>query len=215
MSSDFVPALRFRALTRFYDPVVRWSTREQCVKEALIAAAAEVPADATILDVGCGTGTMTVWIKQQFPGARVIGLDLDPAILGMARDKATRSGVDVEFLEANAADIPLPAGSLDCVFSSLFFHHLLPDKKIEVLGEILRVLKDGGEVHISDWGRAANPLMRALFFFVQLLDGFATTEDSVQGRMIEYLERVGARNCREDECFNTVLGTLRLIRASK
>ena len=214
MSSDFVPALRFRALTRFYDPVVRWTTRERRVKEALIAAA-EVPADATILDIGCGTGTMTVWIKQQFPGARVIGLDLDPAILGMARDKATRSGVNVEFLEADAADIPLPAGSLDCVFSSLFFHHLLPDKKIEVLGEILRVLKDGGEVHISDWGRAANPLMRALFFYVQLLDGFATTEDSVQGRMIEYLERAGARNCREEGCFNTMLGTLRLVRAKK
>jgi len=215
MSSDFVPALRFAALTRFYDPVVRLTTRERRAKEALLAAAGEVTADATILDIGCGTGTMTVWIKQQFPGARVIGLDLDPAILEMARNKATRSGVNVEFLEADAADIPLPAGSSDCVFSSLFFHHLLPDKKIEVLGEILRVLKDGGEVHISDWGRAANPLMRALFFFVQLLDGFATTEDSIQGRMIEYLERVGARNCREDGCFNTMLGTLRLIRASK
>lgn len=214
MSSDFVPALRFRALTRFYDPVVRWTTRERRVKEALIAAA-EVPADATILDVGCGTGTMTMWIKQQFPGARVLGIDLDPAILGMARDKAAKSGVDVEFIEANAADMPLPAGSVDCVFSSLFFHHLLPEQKVEVLGEIFRVLKDGGEVHISDWGRPANKLMRGAFYFVQLLDGFATTEDSVRGRLIDYLGRVGARNHRECQRFNTMLGTLRLVRAKK
>ena len=158
---------------------------------------------------------MTVWIKQQFPWARVLGLDLDPAILGMARDKAAKSGIDVEFIEANAADMPLPASSVDCVFSSLFFHHLLPDQKVGVLREIFRVLKDGGEVHISDWGRPASKLMRSVFYFVQLLDGFATTDDSVRGRMIEYLGRVGARNHRECQSFNTILGTLRLVRAEK
>lgn len=214
MSSDFVPALRFAALTRFYDPVVRLTTRERRVKQALIAGA-NVPPDATILDVGCGTGTLTAWIKQQHPGARVIGLDLDPAILQMARDKAAKSGVDVEFIEANAADMPLPPDSVDCVFSSLFFHHLLPEQKVKALREIFRVLKVGGEVHISDWGRPTNKLMRGLFYVVQLLDGFATTDDSVAGRLVEYVEQAGARTYREYRAFNTALGTLRLLRGTK
>ena len=63
MGGDFIPALRFGALTRFYDPVVRLTTRERRVKQALVEAAA-VPAGATVLDLGCGTGTMTVWLKN-------------------------------------------------------------------------------------------------------------------------------------------------------
>ena len=125
LRTEFVPALRFQALTRLYDPVVRLTTRERRVKKALIEAAA-VPVGGTVLDLGCGTGTMTRWIKQQYPDARVIGLDADPRILAIAREKATRAGVEIEFLEANATDIPLQENSVQRVLSSLFFHHLLP-----------------------------------------------------------------------------------------
>lgn len=209
-----MPALRFTALTRFYDPVVRLTTRERRVKQALVAAA-DIPDGGTVLDLGCGTGTMTTWIKQQHPKSRVIGLDLDPAILGMARTKAKRAGVEIEFIEASAADMPLPDDSVDRVVSSLFFHHLLPDQKLHVMREIFRIMPSNGEVHISDWGRPSNSLMRGLFYFVQLLDGFATTDDNVRGRLVEYIEQSGARQYQEHTTFNTVLGTLRLIRAMK
>ena len=147
MSSDFIPALRFQALTRFYDPVVRLTTRERRVKKALVEATA-VPAGGTVLDLGCGTGTMTRWIKQQHPDARVIGLDADPRILEIAREKAIRAGVEIEFLEANAAVIPLQENSVQRVVSSLFFHHLPPDSKAQVLAEVFRVLEANGELHI-------------------------------------------------------------------
>ena len=209
-----MPALRFTALTRFYDPVVRLTTRERRVKQALVAAA-DIPDGGTVLDLGCGTGTMTTWIKQQHPKSRVIGLDLDPAILGMARTKAKRAGVETEFIEASAADMPLPDDSVDRVVSSLFFHHLLPDQKLHVMREIFRIMPSNGEVHISDWGRPSNSLMRGLFYIVQLLDGFATTEENVRGCLVKYLERAGARQYQEHAVFNTVLGTLRLIRAKK
>ena len=214
MNSDFIPALRFNALTRFYDPVVRITTRERRVKYALVEAAA-VPEGATVLDVGCGTGTMTIWLKQQHPNARVIGLDADPGILAIARRKAERASVDVEFIEANAADIPLLENSVQRVVSSLFFHHLLLNQKAEVLGEIFRVLAPDGELHISDWGKPSNPLMRAAFFFVQILDGFATTKDSVQGRLPGLVEEAGAQQVRNYDHYDTVLGTLRLLQATK
>lgn len=214
MSRDFVPALRFAALTRFYDPVVRLTTRERRVKHALVAAA-DIPTGGTVLDLGCGTGTMTTWIKQQHPDAQVIGLDMDPDILGMARAKAERAEVDVVFIEANAADMPLSSDSVDRVISSLFFHHLLPDQKRHVMREVFRIMPRNGEVHISDWGRPSNSLMRGLFYLVQLLDGFETTEDNVRGHLVEYLEQAGASEYQEHALFNTVLGTLRLIRAKK
>ena len=214
MSTDFIPALRFNALTRFYDPVVRVTTRERRVKKALVEAAA-VPSGATVLDLGCGTGTMTRWIKGQHPDARVIGLDADPRILAIAREKASRAGVEIEFLEANATDIPLQENSVQCVVSSLFFHHLLPDSKAQVLTEVFRVLEADGELHISDWGKPSNGLMRAMFFFVQLFDGFACTRDNVAGHLPGFVEAAGARQVQNYDCYDTVLGTLHLLRASK
>ena len=214
MKGNFVPALRFKALTRFYDPVVRLTTRERRVKQALIAAT-DTPEGATVLDLGCGTGTMSIWIKQQHPGARVIGVDLDPVILDIARVKAEQAGVAIEFIEASAADTLLPNDSVDRVVSSLFFHHLMTDQKLQVIHEMFRILAADGEVHISDWGRPANSLMRSLFFFVQLLDGFPTTNDSVAGRLPELLAQAGGRHVHEHTHFNTVLGTLRLVEATK
>ena len=214
MSTDFIPALRFQALTRFYDPVVRLTTRERRVKKALLDTAA-VPAGGTVLDLGCGTGTMTRWIKQEHPDARVIGLDADPYILAIACEKASRAGVEIEFVEANAADIPLQENSVQRVVSSLFFHHLRPDSKEQVLTEIFRVLEANGELHISDWGKPSNGLMRALFFFVQLLDGFACTRDNVAGRLPGFVKAAGARQVHNYDGYDTVLGTLRLLRAIK
>lgn len=214
MSSDFVPALRYRVLTRFYDPVVRLTTRERRVKQQLLKAAA-VPPGATVVDLGCGTGTMSIWLKQEHPDARVIGLDADGEILELARRKASGANVDIEFLEANAADTSLPRRSVDRVVSSLFFHHLLPDQKRQVLAEVLRVLKDDGELHISDWGRPSSAMMRSLFFLVQLLDGFPNTNDSVAGRLPGMLIEAGAREVDEHQHFNTILGTLRLLKVAK
>ena len=111
--------------------------------------------------------------------------------------------------------MPLSNDSVDRVVSSLFFHHLLPDQKLQVMREIFRILATNGEVHISDWGRPSNSLMRGFFYLVQLLDGFATTDDNVRGRLVEYIERAGARQYQEFAMFNTMLGTLRLIRAKK
>ena len=212
MSAEFIPALRFKALTRFYDPVVRLTTRERSVKNTLIDYA-RVPQGATVVDLGCGTGTLTVWLKQQNPGARVIGLDADPAILEFAKAKADVAGVKIEFIESNASDLPFAAGTVDRIVSSLFFHHLQPDMKKRVLSEVFRVLADGGELHISDWGKPANILMRTLFYPVQLLDGFSNTGDNVQGRLPEFVRQAGAREVVEQANFNTMFGTLRLLRA--
>lgn len=214
MSSNFIPALRFNALTRFYDPVVRITTRERHVKQQMLESATIVPG-TMVLDLGCGTGTMTIWLKQRYPDVTVIGLDADPTILEIARIKARRAAVDISFLEANATAIPLSDGAVQCVVSSLFFHHLRTGQKRTVLAEVMRILKPDGELHISDWGRSSNALMRGVFLVVQLLDGFTTTRDSVDGRMPHLLERSGARLVRETAHFDTVLGTLRQFQATK
>lgn len=213
MQDDFVPALRFKALTRFYDPVVRLTTRERSVKRALIQYA-RIPMRATVIDLGCGTGTLTIWLKQQYPRARVLGVDADPEILEYARTKAADAAIDVEFVDGNATNLPFDSGSTDRVVSSLFFHHLQLADKRRALSEASRILRPGGELHISDWGAPDNLLMRTLFFPVRLLDGLSNTRENVEGDLPSLVQESGAQEVSESAKFNTIFGTLRLIRAA-
>jgi methylase of polypeptide subunit release factors len=90
----YVPALRFHALTALFDPVVRMTLREQEFKNRLLDQANPRPGQR-ILDVGCGTGTLTLLVKERVPEAEVVGLDADPEILeragAKAREAASRS----------------------------------------------------------------------------------------------------------------------------
>jgi SAM-dependent methyltransferase len=85
----YIPALRFRWLTAVYDPVVALTTRERTFKHRLLSQA-QIEPGMRVLDLGCGTGTLAVWLKQRTPAAEVVGLDADPAVLALARRKATR-----------------------------------------------------------------------------------------------------------------------------
>lgn len=214
VEDDFIPALRFKAFTRFYDPVVRLTTRERRVKQALIEHA-RIPDGATVIDLGCGTGTLTIGLKKQYPSARVIGVDADPEILEYAKTKASAAAVDVKFVQANATALPLDSGSAKRVVSSLFFHHLMPSDKRLALSEVMRVLGEGGELHISDWGAPANSLMRALFFPVRLLDGFSNTGENVTGLLPSLVQGAGAQQVVQYARYNTMFGTLRLLKATK
>lgn len=207
----YIPALAYRPLTALYDPVVRVTTRESVFKPALLRQAALQPGQR-VLDVGCGTATLTIAAKQLQPAAELTGLDGDPEILRRAKAKAARAGVNIHFDEALSHRMPYADASFDVVLSSLFFHHLNRDSKIAALREIHRVLKPGGVLHIADWGKAANPLMRGLFYGIQMLDGFETTADNVAGLLPELMRGAGFREVEETRRFATMFGTISLYR---
>ncbi|MHB1242982.1 MAG: class I SAM-dependent methyltransferase, partial [Gaiellaceae bacterium] len=96
---------------------------------------------------------------------------------------------------------------------SLLFHHLTLDGKRATLAEARRVLRPGGELHIADWGRPHDPLMRAAFLPVQLLDGFATTADNVRGALPALVAAAGFDPVRETRRRRTAFGTLTFLRA--
>ena len=112
-------------------------------------------------------------------------------------------------------DLPYPNESFDRVMSSLFFHHLTRENKLETLREARRVLKAGGEFHVADWGFPANSLMRLGSYFIQLLDGFETTADNFDGLLPELMAEAGLEAIEEKNHFNSVFGTIRLHRARK
>jgi ubiquinone/menaquinone biosynthesis C-methylase UbiE len=208
----YVPALGFHWLTPLYDPIVALTTRERTFRRALLRGAGIGPG-ARVLDLGCGTGTLAIWAKQAHPSALLAGIDGDPGILARARRKAERVGVEIRFDEGLSFDLPYAADSFDHVLSSLFFHHLDRVSKLRSLAEALRVLRPGGRLHVADWGEASSGWMRALFFSVQLLDGFENTRDHVAGRFSGLLADSGFGSVQESDRFATVLGTLSIYRA--
>jgi ubiquinone/menaquinone biosynthesis C-methylase UbiE len=214
VTARYIPPLRFHFLTRYYDALVRWTTREAVFKEALLAQLGQAPGER-LLDVGCGTGTLSVALAHRFAGARVVGLDADGAALAIARAKAAGAHVRLELEQAFADRMPFPSGSFDAVVSSLFFHHLKRDMKHAVLAEILRVSKPGGSLHIADWGKPTNVALRAAFLLVQVLDGFETTRDAVAGVLPEIMSQAGFVDVHHTRDFTTPLGTMALYSAAK
>jgi ubiquinone/menaquinone biosynthesis C-methylase UbiE len=209
----YVPALRFHALTPLFDSVSRLANREGQVKSGLIEQA-QLRSGQSVLDIGAGTGTLAIMAKRVEPGCDVRGLDADPKILDIARRKAQAAGVEVAFDEALATELPYGDGSFDRVLSTLFFHHLDPAGRRQGLTEIRRVLRPGGELHVADYTRAADPLQAVMTWQVRLADGRERTRELFDGELPHLLVEAGFQDVAELHRIRTFFGTLGLVRAS-
>jgi SAM-dependent methyltransferase len=210
----YVPALRFRFLTRMYDPAVRVTTRELEFKRRLLDQA-RIESGHRVLDLGCGTGTLAAMAKRRAPGAALVGLDGDPEVLERARAKTEDEGLEVRFDEGLSTRLPYEDAAFDRVLSTLFFHHLTSQDKRRTAAELARVLRPGGELHVADLGRPADPLMRALVWQVRLFDGLERTRDNVAGSLPAIFAEAGLTAARERDRLRTPVGTISLYSASK
>ena len=209
---SFVPALGLNWLTRFYDPLIRLTLRENVVKQCLIDQARITPG-MVVLDLGCGTGTLTLMIKRTCPEAHVHGLDVDPQILAIAREKIASAGVDVALHQGTAADTPFAPASFDRVLTSLVLHHLTTAEKESTLAGTRRLLRSGGELHVADFGQPQNALMWLLSQGVSWLDGSGRTEVNLTGRLPALIREAGFSDVEETMAMMTPFGTLRFLKA--
>jgi ubiquinone/menaquinone biosynthesis C-methylase UbiE len=133
-----------------YDPVTQYALppNETWVRQSLIDAIQSKP--RRILDLGCGTGSTTLMLKQAFPQAEVIGLDLSPYMLVAASHKAKKTGLDIQWRHGKAEQTGFPDASFDLVTASLLFHETPPSITQAILQESYRLLTTGGEVLILD-----------------------------------------------------------------
>jgi len=212
--SGYIPALRFHGLTRFYDALLERTLKEEALKRSLIAQAALEPG-MRVLDLGCGTATLSILIKQSHPSVELHGLDADRGALAMARAKAAAAGVEINFVLEYAQDAPFEDGTFDRILSSLVFHHLPIDVKRLALTRAFELLKPGGELHIADWGKPKGFLQRLAFLSVQFLDGFETTRDSVKGILPRLMEEAGFVAVEVTRSDATLFGTLALQRGMR
>ena len=210
----YVHALGFRRLDSLYDPLIRVFMREMKFKRRLVEQAKIRPGHR-VLDLGCGTATLTILAKEMHPEAEVTGLDGDPKILQIAGDKIARAGLDVSLDCAMSFDLPYPDGSFDRVLTCLMLHHLTRADRVRTFLEVLRVLRPGGELHIADWGIPSNPWAHITAWLVGKLDGAERVEDNIKGRLPLLLAETGYVNVRQHGQFGTILGTLCFLSGAK
>ncbi|TVQ23146.1 MAG: class I SAM-dependent methyltransferase [Leptolyngbya sp. DLM2.Bin15] len=137
-----------------YDPITQYVLlpNETWIRQGLCDRVQGQP--RRILDLGCGTGSTTVLLKQAFPDAEVIGLDLSPHMLVMAYQKVRLNGLSIDFRHGLAEATGFPDASFDVVTASLLFHETPPAIAQEILRECFRLLSPGGQVLILDGNQA-------------------------------------------------------------
>ncbi len=210
----YVPASGVRGLTRFYDSIVAVTMRERLFRGRLTRQVlTDLPGDARIADVGAGTGTFAIGLLAAAPKATVVAIDGDPEVLALA--KAKDGAAAVEWKQGLAGELPLPDRSCDRVTMSLLLHHLDPDGKRAALAEAHRVLRPGGRLHIADWGRPQDPLMRAGLFTLAIFDGFDGIRDHAAGRLPLFVEGAGFGDLRRRDRLRTAWGSLELLSATR
>ncbi|MGE0066771.1 MAG: class I SAM-dependent methyltransferase [Solirubrobacterales bacterium] len=210
----YVPAAGRRVLTRLYDPVLALTTRERRFRALLLdQVLRDLPAEATVVDVGCGTGTFAIALAGARPDLCVIGIDGDTDILALAERKPGARAVT--WRHGLAGRLPAEDTSAHTIVMSLLLHHLDPDGKRQALAETVRVLRPGGHLQIADWGRPHDLLMRGAFLLLQTLDGFENTRDHAAGRLPGLVQDAGLKDVTTYARLRTAWGSLDLIGATR
>ena len=147
---SIIPAAGYHFLTPVFDLLaasvgVGRRFREHVMTDAGIANGTRV------MDIGCGSGLLTLAISERYPACSVVGVDADARILERARRRAQAARTSaIEFVHAPAEKTGLAASSFDVALSTLVFHHLPLEAKARAAIEIARLLRPGGTFLLAD-----------------------------------------------------------------
>ena len=208
----FTPALGRNGLSGVYDLAIALLTRERVWRTALLEQVGPRAGDA-IVDVGCGTGTFAIMLKQAAPEARIVGLDPDPAILAIAAAKAEAAEVEIEWRQGFANDAADLGTVFDKAVSSLVFHQVPLPMKRAGISAMAAAVGPGGVVHIADYARQSSKLMRRLFrMTVQRIDGLTDTQPNADGALETIIGEFNVGATQPTHIVPTPTGAISLFR---
>ena len=120
-----------------------------------------------VLDIGCGLGGPSMFLARNC-GANVVGIDIEPPVLELAKQRAEKYGLEdkVEFRLVEPGPLDFPDESFDFVVSSGAFTQM--SNKLEMFGEVLRVLVPGGVFSCYEWMKAEGEYSEDMHYWFKL-----------------------------------------------
>jgi ubiquinone/menaquinone biosynthesis C-methylase UbiE len=140
--------------------------------------AAAMPPSGTVLDVGTGPGVLLVELARLRPDIEVIGIDISPDMIAMARGNLARFEGRATAQIGDVANLPIPDGQVDLAVSSLSLHHW--DNPAAAVSELARVLRPGGRTYIYDIRGAPFDALLSAAHAKSLFTGDAPRQASVR-----------------------------------
>jgi ubiquinone/menaquinone biosynthesis C-methylase UbiE len=177
-----------------------------------------VEPEQRVLDVGCGTGSLSVRAARR--GAMVRGIDVSPEMLAMARDRVREEHLEdeIELVEMGVAELDAePADAYDAVTSGLCLSELSEDEVSYCLDQIARVLRPGGQLLIADEVRPRNPVARVLRALIRaplVILTYLITQQTTHA-LAKLPERVAAAGLSPTTVTRSRIGGLGLCVAAK
>ena len=164
-----------------------------------------------ILDVACGTGDVSLELRQKAPRSRIVGLDFSQAMLDLAQVKIDQVQAGIELVAASAEELPFPPADFDLLTIAFGIRNVVDKKK--ALAEFYRVLKPHGRLAILEFSQPQAAWLRALYnlYFFKILplvgglfarrSAYRYLPDSVakfpsRDDFSSWLKEAGFRQCR-------------------
>lgn len=186
---SYIPAAGSDWFLPLYDPITKMMGLETA-RRILLDQAALRPL-SRVLEIGCGTGSFSILIKQIYADVDVVGLDPDPKALARARRKSIKAAVSIQFDRGFSDSLPYDEGTFDYVFSSMMFHHLKLEEKEKTLRGVKRVLKPGALFAMLDFEKPegnGSSLLSRLFHSNHVL------RDNSENRILTLMTEAGFVN---------------------
>ncbi len=145
-----------------------------------------------VLDVGCGTGTLSRELARSLDPhqSRVVGIDAAGGMISVARRKGAALA-NLSFKVALAEQLPFGGGAFDCAVSTFFFHHIEFSLKQRALGELRRTVKPGGRIIVIDVDTPSHLFGALCAWSGYLLFRQDEIRENIRGRLREAIDRAG------------------------
>ena len=125
----------------------------------------------TVLDLCTGTATNALSIAQRRPGTKIVGVDLSKDMLKVANEKKKRSGMtNVKLYRMDATALKFRSGCFDKVLVSLILHEMETDLAARIMKEAIRVLRENGEIIVTEWEPSKKIFRKILFVPIHFLE---------------------------------------------
>ena len=216
VGSGLFDRIRYRLLKSLYNRFFVSMVRDDTWQEPLVVSLAPQISNR-ILDIGPGSALTAVALALRFPQASFTGADPDPKAVEKARQRIARHQIgNIDIIEARRnGRLPFDAGSFDKVVCVLTLHDRLPDEKVGIVKEMIRVLRRGGTLHIADYDKPETAGEAAVLKLARYISGAAAVEPHIDGSWLNFLARAGLFGIRRQSSHSVRVGRILVVKARK